>query len=196
MASRKRGVLLAIVGMIGWAAAGCKSNGGTPDGGGGGDAAGDAGPTTFKVVLLQTNDIHSNLQGHEAVLDYSPATTGDDSTIGGMSRLAARVAAARTEAGATPVMLLDSGDFLMGTPFEIVAATDAAELMEMQHLGYDAITLGNHEFDWTPDFLYLVLTAAATHGFNVPLVASNIKLDPAAAPPRRPASRPGSCPSW
>ena len=70
-------------------------------------------------MLLQTNDIHSNLEGHPAVLDYTPATSGDDDTLGGLSRLAAQVAAARTAAGSTPVMLLDSGDFLMGTPFEI-----------------------------------------------------------------------------
>ena len=76
-------------------------------------------------------------------------------------------------------MLLDSGDFLMGTAFEFVVTPDAAELQEMQALGYDAITLGNHEFDWTPSGLFLVLTAAGTHGFNVPIVASNMKLDPA-----------------
>ena len=174
MPSSKLRVLFATMTTgLGVLAAGCSDSGkgATPD----------AGPTSFKVVLLQTNDIHSNLQGHDAESDFTPATAGDDQTIGGMSRLAARVAAARAAAGDTPVMLLDSGDFLMGTPFELVATPDASELMEMQQLGYDAITLGNHEFDWTPDFLFLVLTAAGTHGFNVPLVASNIKLDPAAA---------------
>lgn len=175
MSSRNRKVALWTMAVIGWAAAGCKSSDNSGDGGT------DAGPSTLKVVLLQTNDIHSNLEGHVPILDYSPGTAGDDSTVGGMSRLAARVAAARAAAGSTPVMLLDSGDFLMGTPFELVATPDAAELMEMDHLGYDAITLGNHEFDWTPDFLFLVLTAAGTHGFQVPLVASNIKLDAAAA---------------
>jgi len=136
---------------------------------------------TFKVVLLQTNDIHSNLEGHDAVLDYTPATTGDDQTVGGISRLATRIAAERAAAGDTPVMLLDSGDFLMGTAFEFVMTPDAAELQEMQALNYDAITLGNHEFDWTPSGLFLVLTAARTHGFNLPIVASNMKLDPAQA---------------
>src|SRR3954466_11559559 len=136
---------------------------------------------TFKVILLQTNDIHSNLEGHDAVLDYTPATTGDDQTVGGISRLATRIAAERAAAGDTPVMLLDSGDFLMGTAFEFVMTPDAAELQEMQALSYDAIPLGNHEFDWTPTGLFLVLTAARTHGFNLPIVASNLKLDPAQA---------------
>jgi 5'-nucleotidase/UDP-sugar diphosphatase len=173
MSSRKRkvGGSWAIGAVAVLLAAGCKSSDNPSDGGV------DGGPTRFKLVLLQTNDIHSNLEGHPAALDYTPATAGDDDTVGGISRLAARVAAARAAAGSTPVMLLDSGDFLMGTPFEMVATPDAAELMEMDHLGYDAITLGNHEFDWTPDFLYLVLVAAGTHGFQVPIVASNIKLD-------------------
>jgi 2',3'-cyclic-nucleotide 2'-phosphodiesterase (5'-nucleotidase family) len=35
----------------------------------------------------------------------------------------------------------------MGTAFEFVLNSQAAELTEMGHLGYDAITLGNHEFD-------------------------------------------------
>jgi 5'-nucleotidase/UDP-sugar diphosphatase len=174
MSSTKVRVVLAMLtsglGVLG-AACGDNSKATTPD----------AGPTSFKVVLLQTNDIHSNLQGHDAEVDFTPATTGDDQTIGGISRLAARVAAARATAGDTPVMLLDSGDFLMGTPFELVATPDAAELMEMQALGYDAITLGNHEFDWTPDFLFLVLTAARSRGYTPPLVASNIKLDAAFA---------------
>ena len=76
-------------------------------------------------------------------------------------------------------MLLDSGDFLMGTPFEFVMTPDAAELQEMQALGYDAITFGNHEFDWTPTGLLLILTAAyRTHGVTIPIVASNMQLDP------------------
>jgi 5'-nucleotidase len=164
---------MAMVSAAGMLAAGCGggSSNPPPDGG-------DAGPSTFKVVLLQTNDIHSNLEGHDAVLDYTPATAGDDQTVGGISRLAARITAERTAAGSTPVMLLDSGDFLMGTPFEFVMTPDAAELQEMQALNYDAITFGNHEFDWTPSGLFLILTAAyRTHNVTIPIVASNMKLD-------------------
>ncbi len=166
----RTGLAMRMAIALGVLAGGCGSSSTPP-------ADGGSLTSTFKVVLLQTNDIHSNLEGHDAVLDYTPATGGDDQTVGGISRLAARVAAERTAAGTTPVMLLDSGDFLMGTAFEFVASPDASELMEMQAMGYDAITLGNHEFDWTPDGLFLVLTAAGTHGFNVPIVASNIKLD-------------------
>jgi 5'-nucleotidase len=168
---------MAMVVAAAMLAGGCggNSNNPPPDGG-------DTGAQTFKVILLQTNDIHSNLEGHDAVLDYTPATTGDDQTIGGISRLATRIAAERAAAGDTPVMLLDSGDFLMGTAFEFVMTPDAAELQEMQALNYDAITLGNHEFDWTPSGLFLILTAAyRTHNVTLPIVASNMKLDPSQA---------------
>ena len=164
--------VLAAAMLAGGCGSGSKSP--TPDGG-------DTAAMTMKVILLQTNDIHSNLEGHDAVLDFTPATTGDDQTVGGISRLSTRIAAERAAAGTTPVMLLDSGDFLMGTSFEFVMTPDAAELQELQALNYDAITLGNHEFDWTPSGLFLVLTAARTHGFNLPIVASNMKLDPAQA---------------
>jgi 5'-nucleotidase len=139
----------------------------------------DAGPQTFKVVLLQTNDLHSYLEGHDPEIDYTPATTGDDATKGGVSRLARRIADARSAAGTTPVLLLDSGDFSMGTAFEFLLTTQAAELTEMGKLGYDAITLGNHELDWTPGGLAKILQAAAAHGFTVPIVASNLMLDAA-----------------
>jgi 5'-nucleotidase len=168
---------MAMVVAAAMLAGGCggNSNNPPPDGG-------DTGAQTFKVILLQTNDIHSNLEGHDAVLDYTPATTGDDQTVGGISRLATRIAAERAAAGDTPVMLLDSGDFLMGTAFEFVMTPDAAELQEMQALNYDAITLGNHEFDWTPSGLFLILTAAyRTHNVTIPIVASNMKLDPSQA---------------
>jgi 5'-nucleotidase len=146
----------------------------TPADGGDGPA-----PTTFELVLLQTNDLHSYLEGQAPEVDYTPATVGDDTTRGGISRLAARIGAARAAAGSKPVLLLDSGDFMMGTAFELLGPSKAAELMELQSLQYDAITLGNHEFDWTPGGLALILGAAATKGFNVPIVATNMKLDPA-----------------
>ena len=69
---------MAAVVATGMLAGGCGSSGSNnppPDGGA---------SQTFKVVLLQTNDIHSNLEGHDAVLDFTPATANDDLTIGGI----------------------------------------------------------------------------------------------------------------
>jgi len=131
-----------------------------------------------KLIILHTNDLHSYLMGHDPEADYSPLDVNDDSTIGGIARLAAQVAKERTAAGITPVLLLDSGDFMMGTPFEVLGLSKSAELVEMGWMGYDAIDLGNHEFDWSPRGLAGIIAAARSSGFGVPLLASNMMYDP------------------
>ncbi len=137
---------------------------------------GEAPPAPQKLVILHTNDLHSHLMGAAPEADYTPATAGDDTTLGGMARLATAVASARSAAAAskTPVLLLDAGDFMMGSLFELVAPKVAAELTMMQALGYDATTIGNHELDWGPAGLAAILQAAAASGVKIPIVASNM----------------------
>lgn len=147
---------------------------GTPDSGTPDSGTPDAGPTHYDLTILHTNDLHSYVNSQGPVLDYTPLTADDDDTIGGFARLSARIQAERTAAGDEPVLLLDSGDFMMGTPFQALAFQDAPELTEMGKMGYDAITFGNHEFDFTPFGLAGTLQAAVGNGFNVPLVSSNI----------------------
>jgi 5'-nucleotidase / UDP-sugar diphosphatase len=138
-------------------------------------ACSGAGPGPMsEIVLLHTTDLHDNLDGWSPSADYTPLTKGDDATHGGMARLAARVAAQRRAAGGRPVLLVDAGDFSQGTLFTWLALTDAPMLDLMGRIGYDAITLGNHEFDWTPDGLAGMLYAATQLGFSVPILASNI----------------------
>jgi len=150
-------------------------------GGGAGGAAGStgaagAGGPAQKLTILHTGDMHSHLMGHSPEADYSPATVGDDATIGGMARMATAIKTAKAAAMAagTPTLLLDAGDFTMGTLFELLETTAAPELQFMQQLGYDAATIGNHELDWTPKGLAGILAAATKAGVTVPLVASNM----------------------
>jgi 5'-nucleotidase/UDP-sugar diphosphatase len=157
------------------------SDAGSPDrppADGGTDSAradgGDAGPSvTLNLTILHTNDLHSHLWGHAPEADYTPLTTGDDMTVGGFARLAAAIKTQRAAAGAN-VLLLDGGDFLMGTPFHIAAFSAAPELKLMQAVGYDAAAIGNHEFDFTPAGLAAVLAAARTER-AFPLLATNMK---------------------
>lgn len=157
----------------------------TPDGaidGGldGGDAAPadtfEAGGPPQKLLILHTNDIHSHLMGFAPEVDASPTTPNDDATVGGMARLAAAIGAAKASAAAagTPVLLLDAGDFMMGTLFEFLATHASAELALMHGLGYDATTIGNHELDWTPHGLAGILQAAVTNHAQLPILASNM----------------------
>ena len=145
----------------------------------GGDNPPPPQPATQKLVILHTNDIHSYLMGASPEADYTPATMGDDTTTGGMARLASAIASARTSAAAagTPVLLLDAGDFMMGTLFETISTKAAAELAMMNALGYDATTIGNHELDWGPEGLATILKAAGANGKTVPIVASNMVFD-------------------
>jgi 5'-nucleotidase/UDP-sugar diphosphatase len=150
---------------------------GIPDGGADrpqGDGDTNSGGVTQSFVILHTNDLHSYLMGFAPEMDYTPASANDDSTVGGLARLAAKVAVERAAAGSSPVLLLDSGDFMMGTAFQILATGAAAELMQMGKLGYDATTIGNHELDWTPAGLAAILKAATNQGFAVPIVATNM----------------------
>jgi 5'-nucleotidase / UDP-sugar diphosphatase len=154
------------------------------DGPGSGDGgqgdAGDVGPlTTSTLTILHTNDLHSHLWGHSPEVDYTPATLNDDATVGGFARLAAAIKTERASAG-QDVLLLDGGDFLMGTLFQLAATSKAPELKLMQGLGYDAATLGNHEFDFTPVGLAAVVSAARTEGVTFPLLATNMKFSDSA----------------
>jgi 5'-nucleotidase/UDP-sugar diphosphatase len=140
----------------------------------------DVGPvTTYALTVLHTNDIHSHLQGHAPEADYTPGTLDDDDTIGGFARIATAIGGYRAAAAAQnqDVLLLDGGDFTMGTLFELAATTAAAELRLMQAVGYDAAAMGNHELDWTPAGLIAILKAARMANVTLPVLASNVKYD-------------------
>jgi 5'-nucleotidase len=144
----------------------------------GSSGASGAGATEAqKLLILHTNDLHSHLEGFAPEHDYTPLLPNDDDTVGGVARLSSAIGSARARAAKdeTPVLLLDAGDFMMGTLFELLASTQAAELSMMQALEYDATTLGNHELDWTPAGLAAILAAAKQQGVTVPIVASNIQ---------------------
>jgi len=119
--------------------------------------------------ILATSDVHGNLLPY----DYYADRPSDPSGLAGLATL---VRHARAEG--TPTLLLDNGDFLQGTPLaEVVhadfrddAETPNAIVAAMNALGYDAASLGNHEFDWGLDY---VRSARAQARF--PMLASNVE---------------------
>lgn len=130
------------------------------------------GKKTF--TILHTNDIHSNLIGMAPSSDYTPFTLNDDLTRGGFARLATAIATrkdARKNKG--PVLILDSGDYSMGTAFGAAIRETGGELQLLSRLGYDATTFGNHDFDLGPDGTALAIAAAAKAGRLPMVVASN-----------------------
>jgi 5'-nucleotidase len=134
------------------------------------------GKKTF--TILHTNDLHSNFIGLGPALDYTPFGTGDDKTLGGYARLATLIRQ-RKEArqGLGPVLILDDGDYSMGTAFGGAIRETGAELQLLSRMGYDATTFGNHEFDFGPDGLGQSIRVAAKAGHVPPVVASNTNFD-------------------
>lgn len=141
-------------------------------------AAPDSAPgKSGKLVILHTNDLHATVEGRDPVADYTPLTTGDDGTTGGFARLATVIAGARDRAGDRPVLLLDAGDYSMGSPFDMLASTSYPILALFEKLGYDAITIGNHELEDSPATTAAEIEAARQGGFKVPLLLANVKFD-------------------
>ena len=125
-------------------------------------------------TILHTNDMHSSLIGMGPASDYTPFTLNDDATRGGYARLAGLIAKrkeARTDQG--PVLVLDAGDYSMGTPFGAATRETGGELQLMSLMGYDATTFGNHEFDLGPDGLGKSIGVAAKAGRVPAVLASN-----------------------
>ena len=144
---------------------------------------------TASFTLLQTTDVHHRSSGTGSSITYSPGDgidnsgpDGSDQTQGGYARLTAKIAQLRL-AGmgqGIPSLLVDSGDFLMGTVYDLTLGDTPAAFYFMEFMGYDAITLGNHEFDYGPSGLAMILNNALGEdgsGFTVPIIATNMKTD-------------------
>jgi len=144
---------------------------------------------TASFTLLETTDVHHRASGTGASLTYSPADgvdnsgpNGTDQTQGGYARLATKIAQIRLAdmAQNIPSLLVDSGDFLMGTVYDLTLGDTPAAFYYMEFMRYDAVTFGNHEFDYGPAGLAQIINNAMGEdgsGFTVPIIATNMKTD-------------------
>ncbi len=126
--------------------------------------------------ILHTNDMHSALIPHSPAMDYRLGEK--DPAVGGFARLATAVNQIRENKSreGEPVLLLDAGDFLGGGAFAWLALNGSApELNIMQEMAYDAVTIGNHEYDYGPDILvqYLLKAGYPEAHLKTPVLASN-----------------------
>ena len=124
------------------------------------------------ITIIHTNDLHSHILGFSPNIDYRPDITGGDATQGGWARIAT-VIKQEKEKRNHPVLVLDGGDFLMGSLFHMIAREEAVEPRLMKDMGYDALTLGNHEFDLKPKGLARIINSAAAKGGMPAIIFSN-----------------------
>lgn len=139
-----------------------------------GDSIYDDDKNNKKVQILFTHDMHSHLDSYKASDGH------DVSKIGGLARLKTLADEKRQLLDAT--FLVDGGDFSMGTLYQTIYETEAAELISMGLCGYDATTFGNHEFDYRSQGIANMLDSAVKNaeesGIALPeIVNCNIDWD-------------------
>lgn len=118
----------------------------------------DLKPEMVKLTILHTNDVHSRI-------DPFPLDGSANQGLGGAARRATLLKKIR--AAEENVLLLDAGDIFQGTPYFNVYGGEI-ELKLMSEMGYDAATIGNHDFDGGIEQLAKQLKNA-----NFPLLIAN-----------------------
>lgn len=123
-----------------------------------------------QLDALFTHDTHSHLNSFSTIVD------GEQKEVGGFAKLKTLIDEKKKENPDT--LILDGGDFSMGTLIQTVYDTEAAELRMLGYLGCDVSTFGNHEFDYRSKGLVDMLTAAKNSGETLPsLVVCNVDWD-------------------
>jgi 5'-nucleotidase len=126
-----------------------------------------------QLTILHTNDLHSKLTGYGPESDYSPLEINNDNTLGGFSRMAAIISSFKQKAP-DQTLILDAGDFLMGSLFHVPEQETGFQMNLMKKMGFDYTTFGNHEFDFGPEVLGKIIDAAQKRGGHPKIVASNL----------------------
>ncbi|MDN5569201.1 MAG: metallophosphoesterase, partial [Paracoccus sp. (in: a-proteobacteria)] len=132
-----------------------------------------AGAAQAEMVLdiLHTNDVHSRIEPvnkYDSTCDAEATAAGE--CFGGVARIATKVKELRDQirADGGNVIVLDAGDQYQGSLFySTYKGKDVVEFMNA--IGYDAMAVGNHEFDDGPEGL-----AVLTDGVDFPVISSNL----------------------
>lgn len=125
----------------------------------------------WDLTILHVNDVHSAAAG---VNDRGPVYD-DTNAVGGLARVTAFVAdeKAKAKVQGKAVLALDAGDFWQGTHFFRTGGMPWAR-EAMRRMPWDAVTLGNHEFDLGCETL-----AQYVKALPFPVLAANLEKNPA-----------------
>ena len=116
------------------------------------------------VRILFTHDLHSTQ------LPYEVCENGEHKSVGGWARLSTAIGRNRD----ANTLLVDGGDFSMGSFFNFIYQSRASELSLLGDMGFDATTFGNHEFDYNDEGIISMLTNARADKLPE-LLAANIE---------------------
>lgn len=120
-----------------------------------------------KVDVMFVHDTHSHLN------EFATVENGTSQIMGGFAKIKTLINEQKEKNPDT--LILDGGDFSMGTLVQTVYETEAAELRMLGNLGVDVTTFGNHEFDYYAKGLSNMLNTAAQSEDPVPqLVVCNV----------------------
>ena len=121
-----------------------------------------------EITVLFTNDLHSHL--------LPSVNENGKGEYGGYARLMTLI---RKQKEIDPnAILVDGGDFSMGSLFQTAYATSAIELRMMGAMGFDVTTFGNHEYDYLQSGLKSMLRAAVASGDPLPSIVCSNYLPP------------------
>ena len=122
---------------------------------------------TKELDVLFVHDTHSHLT------EFATVEDGESQIMGGFAKIKTLINEKLAENPDT--LILDGGDFSMGTLVQAVYEEEASEIRMLGNLGVDVTTLGNHEYDYRAKGLYNMLNNAVASGDVLPeIVISNI----------------------
>ncbi len=119
-------------------------------------------PNLMRLTILHTNDVHSRI-------DPFPMDGSRNQGMGGAAKRATLIKQLRKQHN--ELLLLDCGDIFQGTPYFNFFGGEL-EFKLMSEMGYDAATIGNHDFDAGIDGLEKQMQHA-----NFPMIISNYQLE-------------------
>ncbi len=128
-------------------------------------ASADRVPQTIDIMFV--HDTHSHLN------EFATVEDGKTQTLGGFAKIKTLINEQKAKNPDT--LLLDAGDFSMGTLIQVVYEEEASEIRMLGDLGIDATTLGNHEFDYKASGLANMMNHAVASGDPLPaMVICNV----------------------
>lgn len=133
----------------------------------------NAGAVTYKLRIVHTNDHHARIEPVNVTLRATPtpAITRD---LGGVTRRKTLIDQKKTQAGVNgeEFLLIDAGDVFQGTLY-FTLFKGQVDLTFYNAMGYEAMAIGNHEFDSGQQTLVDFIKGA-----NFPILSANVKAEP------------------